>query len=129
MPLEAAPTSKGMLWTGRILSGLFVAFMLVNASIGFSKPDMVRDGFAHMGIPYGLHNAFAVIMLACILLYAIPQTSVLGAILFTGYFGGATITHLRIGEPFYFPVAVSVLAWLALYLRDSRLRALIPLRS
>jgi hypothetical protein len=129
MPTEAAPTSKGMLWTGRILSGLFVAFMLFNASFGFSKPDMVRDGFAHMGIPYSLHNAFAVIMLACILLYAIPQTSVLGAILFTGYFGGATITHLRIGEPFYFPVLVSVLAWLALYLRDSRLRALIPLRS
>jgi hypothetical protein len=127
--METARTSKGMLWSGRILSGLLVAFMLFNGAIGFVKPDMVRQGFEHMGYPYSLHVAIGIVLIACTLIYAIPQTSILGAILLTGYLGGATATHLRIGEPFYFQVVIGVLLWVGVYLRDARLRALVPLRS
>jgi len=126
---KLAGNSKGMLWAGRILSGLIVVFMAFNAAIGFTKPDMVQQGFEHMGYPYSLHTVFAILMIGCTLIYAIPQTSVLGAILLTGYFGGATATHLRIGEPPYFPIVIGVLAWLAIYMRDARVRALVPLRS
>jgi hypothetical protein len=68
-------------------------------------------------------------LLICTVVYAIPITSVLGAILLTGYLGGATATHVRIGQPFWFPVIVGVLLWAALFLREERLRALIPLRK
>jgi hypothetical protein len=71
----------------------------------------------------------AIVELACVLLYAIPRTSVLGAILLTGYLGGAISTHVRAGEPFYLPLGVGVIVWLGLFLRDARLRALLPLRS
>jgi DoxX-like family len=126
---ELAGSSKGMVWAGRILSGLIVAFMAYGAAIGLTKPDMVQQGFEHMGYPYSLHTVFAILMIGSTLIYAIPQTSVLGAILLTGYFGGAVATHLRIGEPPYIPIVIGVLAWLAIYLRDARLRALVPLRS
>ncbi len=128
MATETAGTSKGMLWSGRILSGLIVAFMLFNASFGFTKPDMVRQGFEHTGYPYSLYVVLTVVMVLCTLIYAIPQTAIFGAILLTAYFGGATATHVRIGEPFYFPVVVCVLAWIGVYLRDARLRALVPFR-
>ncbi|HSY58130.1 MAG TPA: DoxX family protein [Terriglobales bacterium] len=126
---ELAGNSKGMLWAGRILSGLIVAFMAFGAAIGFTKPETVQQGFEHMGYPYSLHTVFAILMIGCTLIYAIPQTSVLGAILLTGYFGGATATHLRIGEPPYFPIVIAVLAWIGVYLRDKRLRTLVPLRK
>jgi DoxX-like family len=129
MAAETVRGSKAMLWTGRILSGLIVAFMAFGAATGFTKPDMVQQGFEHMGYPYSLHTVFAILMIGCTLIYAIPQTSVLGAILLTGYFGGATATHLRIGEPPYFPIVIAVLAWIGIYLRDERLRALVPLRK
>jgi hypothetical protein len=129
MPAEMVGTSKAMLWTGRILSGLIVAFMAYGAAIGFTKPDMVQQGFEHMGYPYSLHTVFAILMIGCTVIYAIPQTSVFGAILLTAYFGGATATHLRIGEPPYIPIVVAVLAWIGVYLRDERLRALVPLRK
>jgi hypothetical protein len=70
-----------------------------------------------------------IVEIACAVLYAIPRTSVLGAILLTGYLGGATSTHVRAGEPFYLAVGTGIVVWLGLYLRDERLRALIPLRS
>jgi fucose permease len=127
--LESAGTSKRMFWSGRILSSLLVAFMLFNAAFGFMKPAMVRQGFEHMGYPYGLYVALTIVMIVCTLIYAIPQTSIFGAILLTGYLGGATATHLRIGEPFYFPVVIGVLLWVGVYLRDARLRVLVPLRS
>ena len=129
MATEIEGASKGMLWSGRILSGLIVAFMLFNASFGFTKPEMVRQGFEHTGYPYDLHVVLTVVMVVCTLIYAIPQTSIFGAILLTAYFGGATATHVRIGEPFYFPVVVCVLAWVGVYLRDARLRTLVPFRS
>jgi DoxX-like family len=127
--LESAGTSKRMFWSGRILSSLLVAFMLFNAAFGFMKPEMVRQGFEHMGYPYGLYVALTIVMIVCTLIYAIPQISIFGAILLTGYQGGATATHVRIGEPFYFPVVIGVLLWVGVYLRDARLRVLVPLRS
>ncbi|MGA8142760.1 MAG: DoxX family protein [Candidatus Acidiferrales bacterium] len=127
--METAGTSKAALWTGRILSGLIVLLMLFTSAFGFIKPDLAREGMAHLGYPYSLNMALGIVMLACTLIYAIPQTSILGAILLTGYFGGATASHVRIGEPFYFPVAIGVLAWVAVYLRDHRLRSLVPFRS
>ncbi|HXZ13761.1 MAG TPA: DoxX family protein [Candidatus Sulfotelmatobacter sp.] len=124
-----APTSKGMLWTGRILSGLVAAFMLFNGGIAVTRPAFAREGFAHLGYPDSAALGVAIALVASAVIYAIPRTSILGAVLLTGYLGGATASHVRIGEPFYFPLAVAVLAWVGIYLREARLRALIPLRS
>ena len=126
----AVPTSKGMLWTGRILSGLIVALMLFAASFGFIKPEMSRQGMKDMGYPDSVGMPITIALLASTLLYAIPRTSVLGAILLTGYFGGAIATHVRLGQPaFVMALSIGVLTWLGIYLRDARLRALLPLRN
>jgi hypothetical protein len=130
MPTEAAATSKGMLWTGRILSGLFVAFLSLTTLIGFLKPEMGRKGMHDMGYPESVGTPIGIALVASLVLYAIPRTAVLGAILITGYMGGATATHVRLEQPvFIVPVLFAALAWLGIYLRDSRLRAILPLRS
>lgn len=124
------PTSKGMLLTGRILSGLIVAFLLFMTGFGLLKPEMSRQGMKDMGYPDSAGMPITIAMLASIMLYAIPRTSVLGAILLTGYFGGAIATHVRLGQPtFVVGLSIAVLAWLGIYLRDGRLRALLPLRT
>jgi hypothetical protein len=125
---QDSTVSNKALWTGRILSGILVLFMLFGCSISLFKPAFARAGFTHLGYPENLATGVAIAMFVCTVLYAIPSTSTLGAILLTGYLGGATASHLRIGEPFYFPVIVGVLAWLGLFLREERLRALVPLR-
>jgi len=126
----AVPTSKRMRWTGRILSGLIVAFILFVVSFGLATPEMSRQGMRDMGYPESLGTPITIVFLVSTLLYAIPRTSVLGAILLTGYFGGAIATHVRLGQPtFVVGLSMAVLAWLGLYLRDARLRALLPLRS
>jgi hypothetical protein len=126
----AVPTSKGMLWTGRILSGLIVAFILLVVSFGMLKPEMSRQGMRDMGYPESLGTPITTVFLVSTVLYAIPRTSVLGAILLTGYFGGAIATHVRLGQPtFVVGLSFAVLAWLGIYLRDARLRALLPLRT
>jgi|HubBroStandDraft_6_1064221.scaffolds.fasta_scaffold933033_2 hypothetical protein len=126
----AVPTSKGMLWTGRILSGLIVALMLFAASYGLLKPEMSRQGMRDMGYPESAGMPITIAMLVSVLLYAIPRTCVLGAILLTGYFGGAIATHVRLSQPaFVAGLLIAVLAWLGIYLRDARLRALLPLRT
>jgi hypothetical protein len=93
----------------------------------------VLDAFAHLGWPLSNANTLGVLLLACTALYAIPRTSILGAILLTGYLGGAVATHSRVGDPLFshvlFPTYLGVLLWLGLYLRDERLRPLLPLRS
>jgi hypothetical protein len=102
--------------------------LLLSAGFKFAKPQMVLDGFRTMGWPERLALALGIVELACTVLYVIPRTSVLGAVLLTGYLGGATATHVRIGDPFYTTVGLGVLVWLGLYLREPRLRALLPLR-
>ena len=121
-------TSKTSLWTGRILSGLPVLLMVFAGFYGLLKPDAVAPGFTHFGYPAHDLIPICAAEIACAVLYAIPRTSVFGAILLTAYLGGATATHVRIGEPFFMPVLVAIVVWLGLYLRDERLRGLVPLR-
>jgi len=126
----AVPTSKGMLLTGRILSGLIVAFILLVTSYGLLKPEMSRQGMRDMGYPDSAATPIAIAFLVSTVLYAIPRTCVLGAILLTGYFGGAIATHVRLSQPtFVVGLSMAVLAWLGIYLRDARLRALLPFRT
>jgi hypothetical protein len=128
----AASSNKGV-WVGRVLSGLVVLFLIPDGIFKFVKPAPVVEAFAHVGLPLTLTNTLGIILLVCIAIYVFPRTSVLGAILLTGYLGGAVATHLRVGDPLFshvlFPTYLGVLLWLGLYLRDSRLRTLIPLRS
>lgn len=130
---QAAPASKKMLWTGRVISGLVVLFLLFDSVGKFLKPAPVVEGTIKLGYPESAILGLGVVLTACTILYAFPLTSILGAILLTGYLGGAVATHVRVGDPLFsqllFPVYVGVLLWLGLYLRDGRLRALIPLRS
>lgn len=121
--------SKKMIWTGRIISALIILFMLVDGGAKVVKVKPYVEGTVRVGYAERLVVPLGIVALICTIIYAIPQTSVLGAILMTTYFGGATATHVRTGESFYFPVVFGILVWVALYLRDTRLRALIPLRS
>ena len=128
-----APVSSRRLWTGRVLSGLGALFMVFDGTIHILRITPVVDGFAQLGYPLGVSATLGVIELACVALYLIPRTSVLGAILLTGYLGGAIATQVRIGAPLFsttlFPIYIALLLWGGLYLRDDRVRSLIPLRS
>jgi DoxX-like family len=132
---QSAPASRKTLWTGRILSGLVVLFLLVDAGFKLIKPlpAPAVQAFAQLGYPIGLAGGIGILLLGCVALYLIPRTSVLGAILLTGYLGGAVASHVRVGDPWFshalFPVYIGLLVWGGLYLRDPRLRALIPVRS
>jgi DoxX-like family len=129
MPSTNETASTKMLWAGRILSALPVMLMLFGGVFCLLKPAAIAPGFAHYGYPEGALLRISIVELACAILYAIPSTSVLGAILITGYLGGATATHVRVGEPFFIPIVLGVVVWAGLFLRDDRLRALVPLRS
>jgi hypothetical protein len=125
---QPAPVSKKMLWTGRIMSALPVLLLAFSAVAKLMKPASVVDGFVRLGYPESLILPIAVLELVCAVVYVIPRTSIVGAILLTGYLGGAIATHVRVGEPFFGPVVAGVLVWGGLFLRDQRLRALIPFR-
>jgi hypothetical protein len=120
--------SKTSLWAGRILSALAVLLFVFTATFGLLKPAVAQQGFVHYGYLDGALMPITIVELVCALVYAIPRTSVLGAILLTGYLGGATATHVRVGEPFFLPIIVGIVVWLGIFLREGRLRALIPLR-
>jgi hypothetical protein len=130
---EMAQASKTRLWTGRIMTALAVLFLLFDGVIHVMKIAPVMEAFAQLGYPASLARGIGVLELACLALYVVPRTSVLGGILMTGYLGGAIASSLRVGNPLFsqvlFPVYVAMLLWGGLYLRDQRLRALIPLRS
>jgi hypothetical protein len=121
--------SKKLIWTGRIISALVILFMLVDGGAKVVKLKPYVEGTVQVGYAESLVVPLGIVALISTIVYAIPQTCILGAILMSGYFGGATATHVRMGQPFYFPVVFGILVWLALYLREPRLRALIPLRS
>lgn len=124
--------SPGKLWTGRVISWLIAAFMLLDAAMKLIRPAPVVQAFARTGWPVELSVVLGIILLISTVLYLIPQTAILGAILLTGYLGGAVATNLRLENPLFsntlFPVYFGILLWLALWLRDPRIRALIPLR-
>src|SRR5437667_12447128 len=119
-------------WAGLSLTALPVLFVLVEGAIHLMGIPPVAHAFAQLGYPVGTSRALGVIELVSIVLYLMPRTSVLGAILLTGYLGGAVATNLRVGSPLFsntlFPVYVGILAWGGLFLRDERVRALIPVR-
>ena len=123
-----APASKIMLWTGRVISTLLVSLLLFSGAMKLTKSADVLAEFDRLGYSDSVILGIGILEIACALVYAVPRTSVLGAILLTGYLGGATASHVRIGDQFFGPVLLGVLVWLGLYLRDPRLRALIPLR-
>jgi hypothetical protein len=127
---QDTPVSKKRLWAGRILSALPVHLPLFSGIVKLMKPASVVQGFAHFGYSENLILGLGMLEIACSVIYVIPRTSVLGAILLTGFLGGAVATNLRIGDlSFIIPAVLGVLAWRGLFLRDGRLRALIPLRS
>lgn len=131
--LAQPPVSKGALWTGRAVSGLVVAFLLFDGAIKLFPLDIVTETSKQMGIPLNIVPMLGIITLAGTLLYAWPRTAVLGAILLTGYLGGAIYAHVRIASPLFshtlFGVYLGVLIWGGLWLRDPRVRALIPFKS
>lgn len=125
-----ASASNKVLWAGCVLSALPVLALLMSGVMKLMKPAAVVEGFANLGWPEQYALGLGILELSCVAVYVIPSTSVLGAILLTGYLGGAIATHVRIGEFVVIAqVALGVIAWLGLYLRDPRLRALVPLRS
>jgi len=125
-----AATGNGAVWTGRLMSGLVIAFLLVDGAMKLVPLDVVAETSEQLGIPADQARTLGVLTLACTALYAFPRTAILGAILLTGYLGGAIATHLRAGSPVFthllFGLYLGLMVWGGLYLRDARLRALIP---
>ncbi|HYC90780.1 MAG TPA: DoxX family protein [Thermoanaerobaculia bacterium] len=121
------------IWTGRVLSTLAVLFLLFDAIGKLVRPQAVIDGTTQLGFPVSVILPLGIIQLVCLLLYVLPRTSILGALLWTGYLGGAIATHVRLGNPLFshvlFPLYVAALLWLGLWLRETRVRALLPLRA
>jgi len=130
---QTTPVSKKRLWAGRIVTALPVLFLLFDSVIKLMTLAPVAESFARLGYPESLAPGIGILELLCIVLYVIPRTSILGAILLTGFLGGATATHVRVGDPLFthvlFPSYVGALIWGGLFLRDSQLRVLIPLRG
>ena len=126
--------SKSALWTGWAMSGLVILFLLFDSVIKLIPMDVVTETMDQLGYSASptLARGLGVLTLVCVVLYAYPRTAVLGAILLTGLFGGAMATHLRVGSPvfshFLFGFYLGLLVWGGLYLRDARLRTLIPFR-
>lgn len=117
-----------MLWTGRIISGLLVVLLLMDASIKLLRIPAAVEGTAKLGYPTDSIVPIGIALLIGVILYAIPRSAVLGAILLTGYLGGAAATQFRVESPWFcFPVVLGMLVWLGLYLRDGRLRQILPL--
>jgi len=129
---QSATVSNKRLWAGRIMSALAVLFLMFDGVIHVLKPAPVVQGFTDLGWSPTLAVPLGIIELVCLALYLIPRTSVLGAVLLTGYLGGAVATNLRVGAPLVsntlFPIYVAVFLWGGLYLRDNALRAVFPVR-
>jgi hypothetical protein len=129
---QMIPISKGQLWTGRVLSTIAVLFMLFDTVIHALRGPQVVQGFAQLGFPLSIAIPLSTIEFIGIVLYVIPRTSALGAILLTGYLGGAVAAQVRIGAPLLgfvlAPVYVALFLWVGLYLRDERVRAVVPVR-
>ena len=128
--LNEQTTSPKQTWAGRIVSGLVVLFMVMDGTMKLFKPAVVLEANARLGYPESTLVGIGVTLLACTALYVIPRTSTFGAILLTGYLGGAVASNVRAAEVLFntlFPVMIGVLVWGGLWLRDSRLRNLVPL--
>jgi hypothetical protein len=122
------PDSARARVAGWIISGLVIAFMLFDGAIKLLKLPSAIQGTTQLGYPANVVFPLGLLVVGCVIVYALPRSAVLGAILLTGYFGGATATQVRVQSLwFIFPIVIGVLAWLGLFLRDRRLRQIIPL--
>jgi DoxX-like protein len=120
--------SRKLVWTGWIISILVSLVFLMSAGMKFVGGLQLEQGLAHLGIPMSMVITLAILELTCTVIYLIPITSVLGAILMTGYVGGIILTCWRVGDPVYIPIVLGLMIWLGIYLREPRLKELIPLR-
>ena len=128
---KTPPVSTKSLWAGRIISALPVLFLLMDGVMKLVKPTRVVETTVKLGYPESVILPIGIVLLVCTVLCVIPRTCVLGAILLTGYLGGAVATQVRVGAgpfPIVLPIILGVLIWLGLYLREDRLRALVPYR-
>ena len=126
--LNTAPVSKGAKIAGWVISILPVLLLIMSATFKFMQPgEEFKKGLEQMGWTAETMFKLGFVELGCVLIYLFPRTAVIGAILLTGYLGGAVATHVRVGEPFWQPILVGVFIWLGLWLRDQRLKELIPL--
>lgn len=129
---QTAATSKGMLWTGRVISGLAILFLVFDGVTKVLKVPAVMKAAAELKFSAGQIVEIGIILLICTAIYAIPRTAILGAILLTGYLGGAISIQMHAGNPMFetlFPGIFGVLVWAGLFFRDSRLRMLIPIKT
>jgi hypothetical protein len=130
---DIATPSKSRLWTGRILRILTILFLLFDGIMKLVRPLPVTQAMTQLGFPQNLSVPIGIILLLCTALYATPSTSVLGAVLLTGYLGGAVVSQLRIGASLFgstlFPIYFAVLMWASVYLLEPRLRAIFPIRN
>jgi hypothetical protein len=128
---QVVPVSNKKRWTGRILSTLAVLSMLLDSFSHLAKPAPVAEAFVRLGYPLSLSFGIGILGLVCAAIYAIPRTSILGAILITGYLGGATAANLRVSDPLFetlFPIIFGVVVWSGIFLRNNLLRRLIPMQ-
>jgi uncharacterized membrane protein YphA (DoxX/SURF4 family) len=123
-----AATGKAV-WAGRVISVLASLVFVMSALMKLKGGPEIEQAMAHLGLPQSMVLPLAILEISCVVLYLIPQLSVTGAILLAGYMGGAICTHWRVGDPFFVQIALGILIWVGLYLREPRLKALIPLRT
>jgi hypothetical protein len=130
MMATSSGSSKVMFWIGWVLTILPIAALGMSAAMKFLKPPEVLEGFEKLGWKADQALILGIVEIGCAVIFLIPQTAVLGAILLTGYLGGACATHARLNDPSLIsPVVIGVVVWLALFLRDARVRALVPFRQ
>jgi uncharacterized membrane protein YphA (DoxX/SURF4 family) len=125
---SVATRVSALVWVGRVISGLAACAFLFSGFMKLKGGDELVQGMAHLGLPDSMARPLAIVELACAVIYVIPTTAVLGAILLAGYMGGAICTHWRVGDSFLPQIAIGVAVWLGLWLRESRLRSILPLR-
>jgi hypothetical protein len=121
--------NRTIVWSGRVISILLSLLFAMSAFMKMRHGPDVMQGMAHLGLPKSLITLLASVEISCAVIYAIPATAVLGAILLTGYIGGAILAHMRVGDPFFVQIGFGLFVWLGLYLRENRLKALLPLRK
>jgi hypothetical protein len=121
--------NRKAVWVGWVISILASLVFAMSSFMKVKGGAEVMQGMAHLGLPASLMVPLSIVEISCVVIYLIPATSVLGAILLAGYIGGAICTHLRVGDPFYVQIVLGILVWLGIYLREDRLKALVPLRT
>ncbi len=129
---ENANHSRKAVWAGRVLSGFAVLFLLFDATVKVLELPLAVEATTQLGYPASVLFALGFVQLACLAVYLVPRTSVLGAVLWTGYLGGAVATHVRVGNPAFetlFPIFVAGFVWGGVWLRDERLRSVLPIRA